>query len=171
MTKVRNPTRPHRAWRAGVPALRPEPRPGRTLCSLMPAPAAVDHDAYSPGYLRGILGRARTIAVIGASPEPWRPSFGVMRYLRRAGYRVIAVNPTAAGETVDGERFHARLEDVQEQIDLVNVFRRPDAVNQAIAANAAALWMQLGIRNDAACARAEAAGIAVVMNRCISVEH
>src|SRR5436190_348549 len=97
MTKVRNPTRPHRAWRAGVPALRPEPRPGRTLCSLMPAPAAVDHDAYSPGYLRGILGRARTIAVIGASPEPWRPSFGVMRYLRRAGYRVIAVNPTAAG--------------------------------------------------------------------------
>jgi predicted CoA-binding protein len=141
----------------------------------MPAPAAVDHDAYSPGYLRGILGRARTIAVIGASPEPWRPSFGVMRYLRRAGYRVIAVNPTAAGETVDGERFHARLDDVREPVDLVNVFRRPDAVgdavDQAIAANAAALWMQLGIRNDAACARAEAAGIAVVMNRCISVEH
>src|SRR5829696_7294829 len=97
MTEVWNPTRPHRAWRA-----------------RMPAPAAVDHDAYSPGYLRGILGRARTIAVIGASPEPWRPSFGVMRYLRRAGYRVIAVNPTAAGETVDGERFHARLEDVRE---------------------------------------------------------
>jgi len=85
------------------------------------------------------------------------------------------VNPTAAGETVDGERFHARLEDVREPIDLVNVFRRPDAVgdavDQAIAANAPALWMQLGIRNDAACARAEAAGIAVVMNRCISVEH
>ena len=83
--------------------------------------------------------------------------------------------PTAAGETVDGERFHARLEDVPEPIDLVNVFRRPDAVgdavDQAIAVNAPALWMQLGIRHDAAGARAEAAGIAVVMNRCISVEH
>src|SRR5215210_5194964 len=175
MMEVWNPTRPHRAWRVRVPALRPEPRPGRTLCSLMPALAAVDHDAYSPGYLRGILGRARTIAVIGASPEPWRPSFGVMRYLRRAGYRVIAVNPTAAGETVDGERFQARLEDVPERVDLVNVFRRPDAVgdavHQAIAANAPALWMQLGIRNDDACVRAEAAGIQVVMGRCISVEH
>src|SRR3954447_8246850 len=122
MTKVRNPTRPHRAWRAGVPALRPEPRPGRTLCSLMPALAAVDHDAYSPGYLRSILGRAKTVAVIGASPEPWRPSFGVMRYLQRVGYRVIPLNPTAGDETVHGERFHAGLADVPERIDLVNVF-------------------------------------------------
>ena len=141
----------------------------------MPALAAVDHDAYSPGYLRGILGRARTIAVIGASPEPWRPSFGVMRYLRRAGYRVIAVNPTAAGETVHNERFHARLEEVPERVDLVNVFRRPGAVpavvEDAIAIKAPSLWMQIGVRHDAATARAEAAGIAVVMNRCISVEH
>ena len=141
----------------------------------MPTLTAIDHDAYSPGSLRSILARAKTIAVIGASPEPWRPSFGVMRYLQRAGYRIIPVNPTAVGETVHGERFHARLQDVPEPIDLVNVFRRPDAVgeavDQAIAINAPALWMQLGIRNDEACARAEAAGIAVVMNRCISVEH
>jgi len=141
----------------------------------MPTLTAIDHDAYSPGSLRSILARAKTIAVIGASPEPWRPSFGVMRYLQRAGYRIIPVNPTAVGETVHGERFHARLQDVPEPIDLVNVFRRPDAVgeavDQAIAINAPALWMQLGIRNDEACARAEAAGIAVVMNRCLSVEH
>lgn len=137
--------------------------------------AAIDHGAYPAEYLRGILERARTIAVIGASPEPWRPSFGVMRYLQRAGYRVIPVNPAAVGESVHGERFYGTLQEVPERIDLVNVFRRPDAVgeavDQAIAVGAPALWMQLGIRNDKACARAEAAGIEVVMNRCISVEH
>ena len=137
--------------------------------------AAAGRDAYSPDHMRGILARARTIAVFGASPEPWRPSFGVMRYLQRAGYRVIPVNPTVMSETVHGERFHARLEDVPEPIDLVNVFRRPDAigeaVDQAIAVKAKAIWLQLGIRNDEACARAEAAGLAVVQNRCISIEH
>jgi predicted CoA-binding protein len=141
----------------------------------MQALAMVDHDAYCPDYLRGILARARTIAIIGARPEPWRPSFGVMRYLQRAGYRVIPVNPTALGESVHGERFYGTLQEAAETIDLVNVFRRPDAVgeavDQAIAAKAPALWMQLGIRNDKACARAEAAGIQVVMNRCISIEH
>lgn len=141
----------------------------------MQAAPAIDHDSYSPGYLRSILARAKTIAVIGASPEPWRPSFGVMRYLQRAGYRVIPVNPAAVGESVHGERFYGTLQEVPERIDLVNVFRRPDAVgeavDQAIAVGAPALWMQLGIRNDKACARAEAAGIEVVMNRCISVEH
>jgi predicted CoA-binding protein len=98
-----------------------------------------------------------------------------MRYLQRAGYRVVPVNPTALGESVHGERFHGTLQEVPEKIDLVNVFRRPDAVGeaveQAIAVEAPMLWMQLGIRNDEACARAEAAGIEVVMNRCISVEH
>ncbi len=135
----------------------------------------IDHDAYPPAYLRAILERARTIAVIGASPEPWRPSFGVTRYLQRVGYRIVPVNPTALGETLHGEPFHARLQNVPGPVDLVNVFRRPDAVgeavDQAIAVKAPALWMQLGIRNDESCARAEAAGIAVVMNRCISVEH
>ena len=137
--------------------------------------AAARHDAYPPDYLRGILASAKTIAVFGASPEPWRPSFGVMRYLQRAGYRVIPVNTTAVGETVHGERFYATLQDVPEPIDIVNVFRRPaavgEAVDQAIAAKAKAIWLQLGIRNDEGCARAEAAGLAVVQNRCISVEH
>jgi hypothetical protein len=137
--------------------------------------AAARRDTDTPDRLRRILAQAKTVAVVGASPEPWRPSFGVMRYLQRAGYRVIPVNPTAVGETVHGERFYATLLDVPEAIDLVDVFRRPDAVgeavDQAIAAKAKAIWLQLGIRNDEACARAEAAGLAVVQNRCISVEH
>jgi predicted CoA-binding protein len=135
----------------------------------------VDHNAYRPDYLRGILTDVKTIAVVGASNEPWRPSFGIMRYLQRAGYRIVPVNPFLVGQRVHGEGFYASLRDVPEAVDLVNVFRRPDAVGEvvedAIAVGAPAIWLQLGVRNDAACARAEAAGIAVVMNRCISVEH
>ena len=135
----------------------------------------VDHNAYRPDYLRDLLTDAKTIAVVGASNEPWRPSFGIMRYLQRAGYRIVPVNPFLAGQAVHGEAVRASLREVGEPVDLVNVFRRPDAVGEvvedAIAVSAPALWMQLGVRNDAACARAEAAGMAVVMDRCISVEH
>ena len=136
---------------------------------------AIDHNAYPPGYLRTILERARTIAVVGASPEPWRPSYGIMAYLKRHGYRVVAINPHAVGQMVHGEPFHESLERAPYPVDLVNVFRRPDAVpavvEDAIAIKAPSLWMQIGVRHDAAAARAEAARIAVVMNRCISVEH
>jgi predicted CoA-binding protein len=132
-------------------------------------------DANRPDDLRALLTGARTIAVVGASNEPWRPSFGIMRYLQRAGYRIIPVNPFLAGQTVHGEAFHASLRDVAERVDLVNVFRRPDAVeavvDDAIAVGAPAIWMQRGVRNEAARAKAEAAGLAVVMDRCISVEH
>ncbi len=135
----------------------------------------VDHNGYRPDYLRGILMGAKTIAVVGASNEPWRPSFGIMRYLQRAGYRIVPINPFLTGQTVHAEAFRASLRDVAEPVDLVNVFRRPDAIGEvvedAIAVGAPAVWLQLRIRNDAACARAEAAGMAVVMNRCISVEH
>jgi len=132
-------------------------------------------DVDRPNSLRTILTRARTIAVVGASNEPWRPSFGIMRYLQRAGYRVIPINPFLVGQTVHGESFQASLRDVGEPVDLVNVFRRPDAVesvvDDAVAVGAPAVWMQLGVRNDAAAAKAKAAGMAVVMDRCISVEH
>src|SRR5919112_5944173 len=94
--------------------------------------ASVDHLRYAPEYLRGILERTRTIAVVGASPEPWRASYGVSAYLKRAGYRIIPVNPTALGETVHGEPFFASLEEVPDRIDLVNVFRRPEAVGEAV---------------------------------------
>ena len=138
-------------------------------------PQRVNHDAYPGAYLRGILERTKTIAMVGASPEPFRPSNGVMRYLQRQGYRVIPVNPYFAGQTLHGERVYASLRDIPERIDMVNVFRRPDAVGDAvedaIAAGAPVVWMQLGIRNDAACARAEEAGMTVVMNRCVSSEH
>jgi predicted CoA-binding protein len=141
----------------------------------MTVAAPIDHLHYAPEYLRGILERARTIAVVGASPEPWRPSYGVTAYLKRAGYRIIPVNPTAVGETVRGARVVAALADIEEPVDLVNVFRRPQflpgVVDDAIAIGAPALWMQLGIRHDAAKDRAEAAGLAVVMDRCISVDH
>ena len=135
----------------------------------------VDHDAYPPGYLQGILREAKTVAIVGASRDPWRPSFGIMRYLQRSGYRTIPVNPLARGEILHGERVHGSLRELEEAVDLVNVFRRSEfvgaAVDDAIAITAPALWMQLGVRDDAACARAEAVGMRVVMNRCISVEH
>jgi hypothetical protein len=131
--------------------------------------------AEDPAALRELLERTRTIAVVGASADPWRPSFGVTAYLARAGYRVIPVNPTALGQSLHGEPFRASLEDVGERIDLVNVFRRPEFVlgilDEAIAVAAPALWLQLGIRHPQAPQRAREAGISLVMDRCISVEH
>jgi predicted CoA-binding protein len=138
--------------------------------------AATDEAAFDQTEdLREILLRTRTIAVVGASLDPWRPSAGVMGYLNRVGYRLIPVNPTALGQSLYGEPFRARLQDIGEPVDLVNVFRRPEhvpeVVEDAIAIGAPAIWLQLGIVNTAAASRARAAGIRVVMNRCISVEH
>jgi uncharacterized protein len=135
----------------------------------------MDHDTpYPDAYLRDILSRTRTIAILGASPRPHRPSHGVMAYLQRRGYRAIPVNPNAAGATINGERCYASLAEVPEPVDMVDVFRRSeaaaDAVDQAIAAGARYVWMQLGVRDDRAAARAEAAGLAVVMNRCPAIE-
>ena len=135
----------------------------------------MDHDTYPAAYLKSILARARTIAVVGASPDPWRASYGVAGYLKRHGYRIVPVNPTASGRMIHGEPCRASLRELMEPVELVDIFRRPDAVGEAvedaIAVGPAAIWMQLGIRNETARTRAEAAGIAVVMNRCISVEH
>jgi predicted CoA-binding protein len=134
----------------------------------------MDHDSYSDDYLRGILEGVRTIAVVGASLRRERPSHGVMAYLQRRGYRTIPVNPNAAGETINGERCYASLAEVAEPIDMVDVFRRPDAagevVDDAVAVGAKVVWMQLGVRDDAAAARAEAAGLKVVMDRCPAIE-
>jgi predicted CoA-binding protein len=128
-----------------------------------------------PAMLRELLDRTRTIAVVGASADPWRPSFGVTAYLARAGYRIIPVNPTAVGKSLHGEPFRASLRDLGERTDLVNVFRRPDfvlgVIDEALAIGAPAVWLQLGIRHPSAPERAAAAGIALVMDRCISVEH
>jgi hypothetical protein len=134
----------------------------------------MNHDSYSDDYVRGIFGRVKTIAMVGASPRPDRPSNRVMAFLQRKGFRVIPVNPQALGQTIHGETVVGSLSDVAEPIDMVDIFRRSEAagavVDDAIAAGAKVVWMQLGVRDDAAAARAEAHGIKVVMNRCPAIE-
>jgi predicted CoA-binding protein len=134
----------------------------------------MNHDAYPDAYLRDILEGARTIAVVGASPRSGRASHRVMRFLQLHGYRAIPVNPFAAGEEILGERVYARLADIPDNIDLVDIFRRSEAagaaVDEAIAVGAKAVWMQLDVRDDAAARRAEASGLKVVMNRCPAIE-
>jgi predicted CoA-binding protein len=134
----------------------------------------MNHDEYSDDYLRDILTSVRTIAVVGASPRPNRPSHGVMRFLQRHGYRAIPVNPFAAGDEILGERVYANLGDIGEPIDMVDIFRRSEAagavVDEAIAIGAAVVWMQLDVRDEAAARRAEAKGLKIVMDRCPAIE-
>lgn len=121
-----------------------------------------------------LLTSARTIAVVGASDRPDRPSYGVMKALQDHGYRVIPVNPQITGEHVLGEFVWRELNQIGVPIDIVDIFRRPDAageaVDQAIAVGAKAVWLQLGIVNEAAAERAEAAGLKVVMDRCAKID-
>src|SRR5215469_15386160 len=130
--------------------------------------------AYSDAKLRAILSRVRAIAMVGASAHWNRPSYFVMKYLQGKGYRVIPINPGIAGETLLGEKVHALLRQIPEPVDMVDVFRpaaeAPAIVEDAIAIGAKIVWMQLGIRNDAAAAAAEKAGIEVIMNRCPKIE-
>jgi predicted CoA-binding protein len=134
----------------------------------------MDHASYEDAYLRDILTSAKTIAVVGASPNAARPSHGVMRFLQRQGYRAIPVNPAAAGTMILGERCRAALADIAGAIDMVDIFRRSEAagevVDEAIRCGARIVWMQLGVRDDEAARRAEAAGLRVVMNRCPAIE-
>jgi uncharacterized protein len=135
---------------------------------------AVDHNNYTDEYLRSILRRVKTIAMVGASPNWNRPSYFAMKYLQGKGYRVIPVNPMAAGQDILGEKVYAKLADIPEKVDMVDVFRNSEAAgpitDEAIAIGAPVVWMQLGVRNDAAAKRAEAKGITVVMNRCPKIE-
>ena len=121
-----------------------------------------------------LLRETRTIALVGASDRPSRPSNGVMRTLQAHGYRVFPVNPQITGEHVHGEYVWRELAQIGEPIDLVDIFRNSaaagDAVDEAIAAGAKAVWMQLGVINEEAAARAEAAGLKVVMDRCPAIE-
>lgn len=124
--------------------------------------------------IRTLLTGARTIALVGASDRPDRASYGVMAYLQRQGYRVIPVNPQITGEHLHGEFVFRDLDQIGEPIDIVDIFRNSaaagEAVDAAIAAGAKAVWMQLGVINEAAAARAEAAGLQVVMDRCPKIE-
>ena len=124
--------------------------------------------------IRALLESARTIAMIGASDRPERASHEVMATLQAHGYRVIPVNPQITGEHVHGEFVFRALEQIGEPIDIVDIFRNAaaagEAVDEAIAAGARAVWMQLGVVNDEAAARAEAAGLKIVMDRCPAIE-
>ena len=121
-----------------------------------------------------LLRNARTIAVIGASDRPDRPSYGVMKFLQEWGYRVLPVNPQITGEHVLGEFVWRELAQIGIPIDIVDIFRRPEmaveAVDQAIFVGAKAVWMQIGVINEEAAAKAEAAGLKVVMDRCPKIE-
>lgn len=125
--------------------------------------------------LRAILSRNRRIAIVGLSNNPMRPSYGVARYLIRQGYEVVGVNPNLAGQEVLGRPVYASLADLPRPPEIVDVFRRsvfvPEVVGQAIAAGAKVIWTQLGVKDDEAAARARAAGLAVVQNRCTAIEH
>ncbi|QFR32717.1 CoA-binding protein [Ancylobacter sp. TS-1] len=134
------------------------------------------HDFYDDAFIAGWLGKVRTIAVVGASPKPERPSHGVARYLALQGYRVFAINPGQAGRDIAGLPTFARLADVPEPIDMVDVFRAPEhldaVVDEALALvpRPKLIWGQLGVRDDRAAAKAEAAGVAVIMDRCPAIE-
>jgi predicted CoA-binding protein len=131
-------------------------------------PLTADADIFE------LLASTRTIALIGASDRPDRPSYGVMKFLQNHGYRVIPVNPQITGEHVHGEYVWRELSQIGEPIDMVDIFRRSEAageaVDAAIAAGAKSVWLQIGVINEAAAARAEAAGLKVVMNRCPAIE-
>jgi predicted CoA-binding protein len=121
-----------------------------------------------------LLGEAKTIAMVGASDRPDRPSHGVMRFLLDRGYRVIPVNPQLAGQAIFGQPVVATLGEIAEPIDIVDIFRNSAAaggvIDDAVAAGARAVWTQLGVFSDEAVARAEAAGLAAVVNRCPKIE-
>jgi len=136
--------------------------------------SSLDPIPYTDAKLRSILQRVKTIAMVGASSNWNRPSYFVMKYLQGKGYRVIPVNPGVAGQELLGEEVYASLRDIPERVDMVDIFRpardAPAVVEDAIAIGAKVVWMQLGIRNDAAAGMAEKAGIEVVMNRCPKIE-
>jgi uncharacterized protein len=135
----------------------------------------MQHDTYGDSYLSDILASVKTIALVGASTNWNRPSYFVMKYLQSKGFRVIPVNPGVAGEQLLGETVYARLEDIPDPVDMVDVFRNAEAAgpvtDSAIAIHARIVWMQIGVRNDEAAARAEQAGLKVVMNRCPKIEY
>ena len=136
----------------------------------------MNHDHYTDAYICGILAECKTIALVGASPNEARPSFGVMRFLLGKSYKITPVNPGQAGKEILGQKVAASLADLPEPAEMIDVFRASEAIAAltdeilALAWRPKAVWMQLAIRNDAAAARLEAAGIKVVMNRCPAIE-
>ena len=134
------------------------------------------HDSYTDDHIRAVLTSVKSIAVVGASPNPARPSHGVTGFLVRKGFEVFAINPGHAGKVINGAQTYASLADLPKPVDMVDVFRRSDhlggVIDEALALPAPpkVIWSQLGVRDDAAAARAEAAGMIVIQNRCPAIE-
>lgn len=135
----------------------------------------MNHDNYDDKYILDVLKDAKTVAMVGASANWNRPSFFAMKYMQQKGFRVIPVNPGIAGKEILGETVAASLDEIQEPIDMVDIFRNSEAAggvtDDAIKAGAKIVWMQLGVRNDEAAKRAEDAGLRVVMDRCPKIEY
>lgn len=134
----------------------------------------LEHKRYSSEFLKEVLSETKTIALVGASANAARDSHEVMQYMQRRGYRVIPVNPGLADKKLLGETVYAKLADIPDKVDMVEVFRNSEAAgpvcDEAIAIGAKYIWMQLGVANEEGAARAEAAGLKVVMNRCPKIE-
>jgi uncharacterized protein len=137
----------------------------------------MNHDSYTNDYIAGILNTVKTVAIIGASANDVRPSFFVTKYLIDKGFTVFPINPGHAGREILGRMTYAKLADLQEAIDMVDIFRASAAVPPIVedvlklTPLPKVMWMQLTVRNDEAAAKAEAAGIEVVMNRCPKIEY
>ncbi len=140
-------------------------------------PLAIDHDNYSDGFVRGILDEVKTIAMVGASAKPTRPSYLVLKYLLAKGYRVLPINPGLAGKEILGQTVYGSLAELPEPVDMVEIFRNSEAAgpitDEALKLQPLpkVIWMQLSVRNDDAAARAQARGVKVVMNRCPKIEY
>src|SRR5499427_3430468 len=137
--------------------------------------AAVTHERYDDTYLRRILRETKTIAMVGLSANWNRPSYFAAKYLLDRGYKVMPVNPSAAGQEILGQKVYGSLDELPVKADMVDIFRSSEAAgpitDEAIRHGAKVVWMQLGVRNEEAARRAEAAGLKVVMNRCPKIEH
>jgi len=137
----------------------------------------MNHDNYDDSYIRGILNTVKTIAMVGASAKDNRPSYFAFKYLAERGYNMIPINPGLGGKELLGRKIYARLAEVPEPIDMVDIFRASKyalpVVEEALTLNPRprVIWMQLGVRNDEAAALAEANGMKVVMNRCPKIEY
>src|SRR6187551_3830246 len=137
----------------------------------------MNHDAYDDNYIRGILNGVKSIAMVGASPVNVRPSYFALKYLAQRGYDMIPVNPGHVGKSLLGKPFVASLSDIGRPVDMIDIFRNSShimpVVDEALTLSPPpkVIWMQLGARDDAAAAKAEAAGLKVVMNRCPKIEY
>jgi len=137
----------------------------------------INHNSYPDPYIRGILNTVKSIAMVGFSPKENRPSYFAFKYLLERGYQMIPVNPGQAGKEVLGQRIYAKLADIPEPVDMIDIFRGSQyalsIVEEALALTPKpqVVWMQLGVRSDEAAAKAEACGIKVVMNRCPKIEY